>query len=316
MKVKFYWTRGSTPISNPNSIIYWWNTTNLRVYSDCLPKDTLLSVDAGTWFMPMSIDWIKEWWKTKVTVLFTHYHHDHTQWLLLSPYLFNKSIDLKLFWPIDSWVWPQKMIQTLVIPPYFPVHYKEIESHIIYEWFDFLQTVILVFHPDWWQKTITKKEYEMVEKNKEQIKFWKKSFDLNECLVIHMHKSNHPEHTVSYRFEEKTTWKVFVFMTDHENQDWLPNSLRNYLTWADLLVMDSQYTKEKYEKATSWFWHWTPDYCAKIAKEVWIKNLWLTHHDPLSTDIDVENIAKSAIEYADDKSMNIFAVRDYQEIEI
>lgn len=316
MKIKFYWTRGSTPISNKNSIIYWWNTTSLRVFSECLPKNTLLSIDAWTWFVPMSTDALKEWWKSNVTILFTHYHHDHTQWLFLSPYLFIKNINLKLIWPIDTWVWPKKMIQTLVKPPYFPVHYKEVESHITYEWFEFLQTVVIIYHPIWWQKTISKREYEIILKEQNQLKFWKTSVSINECLVILMHKSNHPEHTVSYRFEEKPTWKTFIFMTDHENQDWLSNSLRSYLTWADFLVMDSQYTKERYEKATAWFWHWTPDYCARIAKEVWIKKLWLTHHDPNSTDIDVDNITKTAIEYADSPDMDIFAVKDYQEIEL
>lgn len=316
MKIKFYGTRGSTPISNPNSILYWWNTTSLRVFSECLPKDTLLAIDAWTGFVPMSMDGLKEWWKTNVTILFTHYHHDHTQWLFLSPYLFIKNINLKLIGPVDTWVWPKKMIQTLVKPPYFPVHYKEIESHLLYEWFDFLQTVVIIFHPIWWQKTITKKEYEILVKEWNHLKIWKFSVSLNECLVILMHKSNHPEHTISYRFEEKPTGKTFVFMTDHENQDGLSNSLKSYLNGADFLVMDSQYTKERYEKATAWFWHGTPDYCARIAKEVGIKKLWLTHHDPNSTDKDVDAITQTAIDYANDPEMNIFAVADYQEIEI
>jgi hypothetical protein len=40
-------------------------------------------------------------------------------------------------------------------------------------------------------------------------------------------------------------------MTDHENEDGLSKSLRIYLTGADFLVMDSQYTKERYENATA-----------------------------------------------------------------
>lgn len=316
MKVKFYWTRWSTPISNPKSIIYWGNTTSLRIYSECLPKWTLLSIDAGTWFVPMSSDALKEWWIKDVFILFTHYHHDHTQWLFLSPFLFIKNINLKLIWPVDTWVWPKKMIQSLVKPPYFPVHYKEIESHLSYEWFDFLNTVVVLFHPICWQKTISKANYESTIKEWTQIKIWKLSVSINECLVIFMHKSHHPEHTVSYRIEEKPTWKVFIFMTDHENEDWFSNSLKNYLTWADLLIMDSQYTKEKYENATAWFWHGTPDYCSRIAKEVWIKKLWLTHHDPNSTDDDIKNIENIAIEFANDSTMQIFAVKDYDEIDI
>lgn len=44
--------------------------------------------------------------------------------------------------------------------------------------------------------------------------------------------------------------------------------------------------------------------------------LWLTHHDPTSTDADVDNITKSAIKYAADPTMIIFTVKDYQEIEL
>lgn len=316
MKIKLYGTRGSTAISNPNSVIYGGNTTNLRIYSDCIPKDTLLAVDAGTGFLPMSMDGLKEWGKKNVTILFTHYHHDHTQGLFLSPYLFIKDINLRLIGPIDTGVWPKKMIQTLVRPPYFPVHYKEIESHLSYEWFDFLQTVVIIYHPIGGQKTITKKAYETILKDGAQLKMGKTAVSIKECLVISMHKSNHPEHTVSYRFEEKPTGKTFVFMTDHENQDGLSHSLRDHIIGADFLVMDSQYTKEQYEKSTAGFGHGTPDYCARIAKEVWVKMLWLTHHDPTSTDADVDNITKSAIKYAADPTMIIFTVKDYQEIEL
>jgi hypothetical protein len=105
-------------------------------------------------------------------------------------------------------------------------------------------------------------------KDNAQLKMGKTSVSIKECLVISMHKSNHPEHTVSYRFEEKPTEKTFVFMTDHENQDGLSHSLRDYLVGADFLIMDAQYTKERYEKSTAGFGHGTPDYCARIAKEV------------------------------------------------
>jgi hypothetical protein len=56
------------------------------------------------------------------------------------------------------------------------------------------------------------------------------SVSIDECLVVFMHKSHHPEHTVSYRIEERPTGKTFIFMTDHENEDGLSKSLRNYLT--------------------------------------------------------------------------------------
>ncbi|MBS8121479.1 MBL fold metallo-hydrolase [Candidatus Vampirococcus lugosii] len=316
MRVKVYGTRGSTPVSNSESIIYGGNTTNLRIYSECLSPGTILSIDAGSGFLPMSMDVMKEGGVENVYVLFTHYHHDHTQGLFLSPFLFMKNLNVKLIGPIDTGVGPKKMIQTLFKPPFFPVHYKEIKSNLSYEGYEFVSTLIIVFHPKYGQKTISKSIYYNILKDNSQLKIGNASVLIDECLLIFMHKSNHPEHTVAYRIEERPTGKVFVFLTDHENEYGLSSSLREFLLGVDFLIMDSQYTIERYEKATVGFGHATPDYCARIAKEVGIKKMGLTHHDPNSKDKDIEDIVQTAIDYADDENIEIFGVKDYQEEEI
>lgn len=95
MKIKFFGTRGSIPISGKKSARHGGNTTCVEVDSACLPKGTALIIDAGSGFVPASAELLKEGVKEVVTLL-THYHHDHTGGLLLSPLTFIKSIKMKV----------------------------------------------------------------------------------------------------------------------------------------------------------------------------------------------------------------------------
>jgi len=53
MKIKVFGTRGSTSISNPDSIKYGENTTCIRVMDDSIPDNVAMVVDAGSGFSPM-----------------------------------------------------------------------------------------------------------------------------------------------------------------------------------------------------------------------------------------------------------------------
>jgi len=316
MKVKFYGTRGSVPVSSQNKVQYGGNTTCVRLYSDCLPKGLALTIDAGSGFVPLSWDALSEGNLQEVIILFTHYHYDHTQGLFLAPLIFMKLLKLKLCGPQDQGIGPKQMLHELMRPPYFPVHHREVESHLTFKDFEFPKTVVMAFHPEGGYRIMTIESYERVLSNDALLPIGREKYPINECLIITMHKSRHPEQTVSYRIEEKSTNKTFVFLTDHENEDGIPGSFKNHLRGADLLVMDSQYSRAKYDAFTSGFGHGTPDYCVKVAEAVNIKQLGLTHHDPSSKDKDIESIIKEAEDARTDKDLKIFACKDYQEIEL
>lgn len=236
MKVKFYGTRGSVPVSNPNKVTYGGNTTCLRLYSDCLPAGLTLAIDAGSGFVPLSWDALGEGGLEEVIVLFTHYHYDHTQGLFLAPLIFMKHLKLKLCGPVDQGIGPKQMLHELMRPPYFPVHHREVESHITFKDFEFPQTMVMAFHRQGGYRIMTIEAYERVLANDSMLPIGREKFPVNECLIITMHKSRHPEQTVSYRIEEKSTGSVFVFLTDHENEDGLPtpsvNTSRGQISWS------------------------------------------------------------------------------------
>jgi len=280
-----------------------------------LPKELALVVDAGSGFVPLSSGLLKEGIK-EVTVMFSHFHHDHTQGIFLSPVLFIKAIKLRLFGPIEAGIGPREMMGNLMRSQFFPVDFSEVGSHVICTGFDFPKIWVCLFHPKGGMKTMKVDDYERLVASEKTIPIGAGKYPVGECLVITMHKSRHPESTISYRFEEKPTGKIFVFLTDHENEDGIPLSLKSHLKDASLLVMDSQYTRKSYDTANAGFGHGTADYCVRIAQGVGAKMLGLTHHNPVSTDKDVEAILAEGMTKLNGGKLEIFACRDYQEVEV
>lgn len=329
MEVKFYGTRGSVPIANKASTLTGGNTTCLKIASPCLPAGTLLVVDAGSGFVPLCFEALKNGVKT-VQILFTHYHWDHTQGLPLGPLTFIKPIPIIIWGTVDEGIGPRDVLEASMKRPFFPVDFSEVASHFSFRRIEHPNTQVILIHPEGGIKQMAVDQFESFEGKPLPIGKDGRKYAKSECLVIRMMKSFHPEKTISYRFEEGPTGKAFVILTDHENQDGVPTGMRAFLKGADLLAMDSQYPRAKYEKQTAGFGHGTPDYCVRVALEVGAKMLGLTHHDPASTDEEVKKILEEAkfalsqmvfaIKQKDQKAIisldedKIFACQDYQTV--
>lgn len=323
MKVSFFGTRGSVPVAGPNFVRYGGNTTCLRIESDCLPEHNWLVIDAGSGFVPLSFQGLQAGIE-KLTVLQTHHHHDHTQGALLSPLVFHKGIRISWYGPHENGMGPQQMFETVMRPPMFPVDFDEVASHFSCKGIVNPTSKAFVIHPEGGLKLLTVDELERFEATEPpQVPIGRGKYPIRGSLIIRMYKSHHPERTISYRFEERPTEKVFVFLTDHENQDGLPQALQRHLNRANLLVMDSQYTREKYNKQTAGFGHGTPDYCAHVAFQTGALQLGLTHHDPASSDEVVDQILEHARQHANTLAREhnvlpcyVFACADYMEVEV
>jgi len=315
MKIKLFGTRGSTAISNPESIEYGGNTTCIRVYDDSIPDNMALVLDAGSGFQPMGNEIIKNNKKDLIQILFTHYHWDHTIGLLTSPITFIKKFHISLFGPLENNVGSKEMLEHLMHKPYFPVDVRDVRSHFEFSGTKSIGSKVMLIHKNESPRLIDIDHYEMLLKHNEYIEIGRGKYPVEEFIVVKMHRANHPEKTISYRFENKYDGKVFVFLSDHENTDGISTSLYNHCKDADLLIMDCQYSKEKYHSGFAGYGHSTPDYCVKLAEKCNVKKLGLTHHDPQSTDTDIEQIWFEANKcIASD--LSVFACADYMEINI
>lgn len=294
------------------------NTTCLRVESECIPEAEYLIVDAGTGIVPLGRKALEEGAKV-ANVLFTHYHHDHTQGLLLCPPTFRDDFRFNCYGPEEHGIGPAEMLTTIMHPPFHPVHFAQVGHHFRCKGIRHPQAQALVVHPEGGVRLLNVDELAQVEEmSPPQLTIRRGKYSLEECLVIRMIRTHHPEKAISYRFEERPTGKVFVFLSDHENTGGISSALRKHVLGADLLIMDCQYPRWMYERFTADFGHSTPDYCVLVAAEGGVTQLGLTHHDPGSSDEDVEKVlgeAQTAAEQTDYRG-NIFALADFQEVEV
>lgn len=315
LRVKFYGTRGTIAVGGKQVAKYGGMTTCLRIDSQCLPSDTWLVIDAGNGIVPLTMDGLAAGVR-EVNLLFTHYHTDHTIGLPISAWVHMKNVPLNLWGPLLS---PGVIVRDLMTPPHFPVSYEEVASHLRCKAIEHPPGMVFAIHPQGGMKLFRVDEFERAEKQPNaQLSFHGTSrYPIQECLIIRMQKTNHPDYTISYRFEERPTDKVFVFATDHENQSVTPAAIRAHLKNADLLVADCQYSENRYEQCAG-YGHGTPTYCVRLAQEAGAKRLGLTHHDPRSTDTDVDDIVRVANAEAERIGFpgEVFACADYLEIEV
>lgn len=164
MQVKIYGTRGSIPVASPECVKYGGNTTCLRVLSDLIPTDTALVIDAGSGYVPMASELMKDGAIKNVVVLFTHYHHDHTMGLLLAPTTFIPNYRMRLIGPIDQGIGPKEMLEHIMRPPFFPVSHKKV-SHRFHcgDGLDIPETKVILIHPKGGVKILDVNEFERLK---------------------------------------------------------------------------------------------------------------------------------------------------------
>lgn len=274
---------------------YGGRTTCVQIMSECLPPETILVVDAGTGIDLLGEKALAEGVK-EAHILFSHWHHDHTQGLLLCPPMFRDDFMFFLYGPEEHGFSPFKVYETLMQPPLFPVHFARVRHHFRQKSIRYPEAQAIVVHPEGGFKLLDVDELALAEKKAPpQVQIRQGKYPVEECLVIRMIRGNHPDRSISYRFEERPTGRVFVFMTDHENTDGISQDMRRHLQGADVLVIDSQYSRHLYDQHTVGFGHSTPDYCVRIAAAVeGCEILGLTHHGPLAKDGHVDRILEEA----------------------
>ena len=317
MQVITYGTRGSLPVAGSDAVRFGGNTTCLRIISGCIPDQTALVIDAGTGFLPMSQRAL-ETGISKFLIFHTHYHHDHTQGILIAPPIYIKAIPIEIYGPVQNSIGPRQVYERIMEPPLHPISLKEVGSHVNFRQLIHPCGKVILIHPEGGVKTIDLEQFERIDRMGKQIFFREhKSFSEDECLVIRMLYTDHPENTICYRFEERPTGKVFVFLTDEENRDGLSTALKQHVSGADLLIQDAQYDREKYDTRTAGFGHGTPDYVVRLAKICGVKMVGLTHHDPMSSDADIEAIlAEGQARINDGDDIELFACKDSDRLEV
>ncbi len=257
MNIIFGGVRGSFPVSGNEFIRYGGETTSVLVEG---PAGERILVDLGTGARRLG-DRMVEQGVDELTVLFTHFHLDHLAGLPMLPQLYRKQCRIHFRSPRHGGFEVEQVLSQLMAQPYWPLQMEELASRRSFQ--------------------------SMPECSAEPMRVG--GLDVRWCGVPHEGGST------AYRFDEPATGASFVFATDMEWSQARHDEKENFLRLlrepapARGLAMDGQYSTEEYPQHRSWG-HSTWSEAVNIARGAELGGLWITHHDPARTDLELDRI--------------------------
>lgn len=257
LSVRFWGTRGSLPTPGSSTQKYGGNTTCVEVRYG----DAIVVIDAGSGIREMSRAWADEFADRplEASLLFTHLHWDHIQGFPFFAAAYAPQNSIHIYGPQGKTGNIRDLLSGQMQRAYFPVPFSELRAGL---------------------------DFSVAEQK----------FSVGE-IQIETFGLPHPGGSLGYRFTAGDS--VFVFATDSEldqiatNQDELkvnhfasrkyPSQLTDWMSDADLLVIDCQYTDDEYLGKIGWG-HNSITTVVDLCDQVRPKKVGLFHHDPMSTD--------------------------------
>ena len=272
MKIKFYGTRGSIPVSDPGFMEFGGNTTCVFISGIDEGAGTII-MDAGTGIRKLGKEIIagKIEAGDEISLGFTHFHWDHIQGFPFFEPAYNSDSKIHI-----STAGKRKIVNlkdifsTQMQSIYFPVQLDNMGAQIEFEKYD---TDVVV---------------------------GKKG------ALVNIIEVNHPGGCIAVRF--KFNEKTVVFCTDVEHSNGIDEKVVKLAMNVDVLIHDAQYTDEELLTHKGWG-HSSYGQAIEVAERAKVKHLILTHHDP---DHDDEFLRKMEIKCQQKFKDLIFARDNYE----
>lgn len=194
----------------------------------------------------------------EASVLLTHLHWDHVAGLPFFAPVLCPGGSLDIYGPPDEGMTLEQAINALIAPPFFPVTIDDFAGD-------------LRFHD-----------------------LWTDDLEVSTAKV-RARPVPHTSATSGYRVE--IAGKSIVYIPDHQqpidDASKVADSVLELCDGADLLIHDGQYPQALFEQRAHWG-HSTPDYAVEVARQAGVRSLALFSHDPLHTDVELEEIESYA----------------------
>lgn len=296
MRFKFWGVRGSIPTPGPTTLHYGGNTSCIEVRA----QDQIVILDAGTGLRLLGRQLLSEFGDKPLdlTLLLTHTHWDHIQGLPFFLPVYKPNNQLRILGYEGARVGLETVLKSQMESPFFPIGLKEVPANIRIE----------------------------------ELKDW--TFTLGP-LQVQACLACHPGSCVGYRLS--MAGRSMAFFPDNElRQDYHhghnpdangggkesaaiqdgENKLAEFVRGVDVLIMDSQYDAQEYERHIGWG-HGCVDKVVGLALEAKVKQLYLFHHDPNHEDAKITEMVAHARKLAGSGSaVQIEAAREGVEVEL
>ncbi|MBT8135772.1 MAG: GAF domain-containing protein [Gammaproteobacteria bacterium] len=256
MLVRFWGTRGSLAKPHRNAMRYGGNTSCVEVRSNA---GTLVVLDCGTGAHDLGQALVEETdGALGGHMLISHTHWDHIQGIPFFTPFFSPDCSWDIYAPHNLNQSIEETLSGQMVYTYFPVTLHSLGATIRY--------------------------HDLVEG----------TFQI-EDMTVRTRYLNHPALTLGYRLEVDGV--AVVYACDHEqyprghDEGLGAQNARHveFLRGADLVIHDAQYMDAEYDEKSGWG-HSTAEYAVEVCLAAGVKQLALTHHDPLRTDDAVDEI--------------------------
>jgi len=251
MKLKFYGTRGSTPVCDAGFQEFGGNTTCVRL---AVPDtQTIAILDAGTGIRNLGKDLVAMGYRQEQMVIaFSHFHWDHIQGFpFFAPaYDASQHIAMLALGQGRAIGNLREIFAVQMQAQYFPVQLDHMGATFAFQ---------------------------QIEKASEYF-----TSPTNIITKVTANRHNHPGGSYGYRIERDG--KVLVFCTDIEHGDSIDPNVVELARGADLLVHEAQYTTEELQRKKGWG-HSSYEQALQVAEMAGVQRLAITHHDPDHDDV-------------------------------
>lgn len=269
-RVKLWGVRGSIPVPGPSTLRYGGNTSCVEVRAD----GEIIVLDAGSGIRPLGIALEKEFGERAIqlSLLITHAHWDHIQGLPFFLPAYKEKNEIRVRGYEGAREGLGHILATQMEPPFFPVKMRDLPSNLAIE------------------------ELKATEFNIGAVR-------IRSILV------NHPGICAGYRLFTSSGSMAYLpdnepHETSHAQNAGTPGAghrsesserakLVEFLSGADLVMLDTQYTDSEYKEHIGWG-HGSLSRTVDLALDARVKKLLLFHHDPNHDDQMVEGMVALA----------------------
>jgi phosphoribosyl 1,2-cyclic phosphodiesterase len=271
MIIRCHGARGSIPVSGPKYVRYGGDTTCIEIRTR---NDEVIIVDAGSGIRRLGNRLLEEE-KYHYHLIFTHSHLDHILGFPFFKPIYREEATIHLMGCPTTQGNIQKLLGKAMSAPLFPIQFDALLATIDYD-------------------VECRFDYQI------------------DSIKIYPINLSHPNGGMGYKFVEDG--KSFVFLTDNELRHKHRNgrSFEDYVEFsrgADLLIHDSEYTREEYHMTKGWGHSTYPD-VLELAQKARVKSLGLFHHNQDRSDDDQDLIVEECRSINRDKhvDMDCFAL--------
>lgn len=250
IEVRFWGVRGSVPCPGASYVKFGGNTSCVQVSIQGNPE--YLIFDSGSGIRQLGEHLSKNSNPIKGHLFVSHAHWDHIQGFPFFAPVYRDDSQLDIYYPKTKEGDCKRALTSQLTPNHFPVTSEMLKASITYH--DIVHTGIHT-----------------------------------ESFKVDYHNAFHPVHTAIYRL--KAGGRTLIYAPDNELNpasfnDKSFNELKSFIAGADVLIHDGNYDRNSYKTRVNWG-HSAWEDVVDLASECEIKHLFLTHHDPSSTDDDL-----------------------------